>query len=1044
MGSVCVEAADAPPNCGRRLIPSTIDHIAEVNPSKVFGSLPVSNTDLEAGFKDLTYGQVANAINGVAWWLERELGRSHSYETLAYLAPNDFRYPIFAVAAVKAGYTTLFNSPRNSLQGHVNLFKSTECTTLVTSEPVPPYVAPLLAGYAMRVLRIPGNEELLDGPVFPNYPFEKTLEDAHTEPFVILHTSGSTGLPKPVTLTHGYFAALDAMAWLPAPAGTSSATRKYYNTRMFNAMPAFHAGGCCLILCFTVFAGTINVLPPSNKPLDASTAILAHKFARAELTFLLPALYEEMSKTPGLLDQLSDMRYAIYSGGPLSEASGDAVRTKTRVQNYIGATEIGCLPQLEVDQEDWRYIAINPNYGAEFRHHSEDLYELFIVRDKELEAHQPAFQIFPNLQEFSMTDLYVKHPTKPGLWLHSGRADDIIVYVTGEKFNPVSMENLIQSGPMVRSALVTGTGRFQSALLIEPTNGLHTSAEERARMIEAIWPVVEQANSECPTHAKVSKSLILFTTPEKPMLRAGKGTVQRKLTIGAYLKELDAIYAEADTIDEFDATKKIDVSDLDATRASIQRIIEHATSIHGLGINDDFISYGMDSLQVLTLIKHLKAGLITAGVDSDNLAPSTIYTNPTVSKLSDAVLGLKGRAQGKKLTDEKARIERMQAMLTKYSAVPAVTVPVVAVLTGSTGTLGSYLLEALAASPDVSRIYCLNRSANAEERQVHVSSYRGLSTQWDKQRIKFLTCDLSKEYLGLDVEAYLDLISHAMLVLHNAWQVDFNLSLSSFEPVHIQGVRHLIDFSALSVHKAKIFFVSSIGAVMNWSANHTGRVLEEIVDDFTVPQAIGYAESKYVAERLLDQASRTFGTPVSICRVGQIAGPVGTEMGMWNRKEWFPSIIASSKYLGMIPESLGAMNTVDWIPIDILSKIIVELALLRDSSPGSSRVYHTVNPRTSTWDSLLPTVDHHLGNNPKIVPFAAWLKALKQSSSTTKDVSLNPAIKLLEFFENLQRNEHRPPPTLETAVTVKSSKTLAQLGPVQAEWMERWMKQWNF
>ena len=104
MGSVLVEAADAPPNCGRRLILSTIDHFAEVDPGKVFGSLPISNTNLEAGFKDLTYGQVANAINGVAWWLEREIGRSHNYETLAYLAPNDFRYPIFALAAVKAGY----------------------------------------------------------------------------------------------------------------------------------------------------------------------------------------------------------------------------------------------------------------------------------------------------------------------------------------------------------------------------------------------------------------------------------------------------------------------------------------------------------------------------------------------------------------------------------------------------------------------------------------------------------------------------------------------------------------------------------------------------------------------------------------------------------------------------------------------------------------------------------------------------------------------------------------------------------------------------
>lgn len=812
-----------------------------------------------------------------------------------------------------------------------------------------------------------------------------------------------------------------------------------YATNSYFWLTSTKAGGCSLLICFTVFAGTVSVIPPSNKPLDASTAILAHKYARAELTFLLPALYEEMSKTSGLLDQLSNMRYAFYSGGPLSKAAGEAVRTKTRIQNYLGATEVGCLPQLEVDQEDWRYIAINPKYGAEFRHHSDDLYELFVVRDKELEDHQPTFQMFPNLQEFSMKDLYVKHPTKPGLWLHSGRADDIIVYVTGEKFNPVSMENLMQGSPEVRSALVTGTGRFQSALLIEPANNSYTSAEERARMIEAIWPVVEQANNECPTHARVSKSLILFTTPERPMLRAGKGTVQRNLTIEAYAKELDTIYADADAIDEFDTTTKIDVSDLEATHASIQQIVKHVTSFHGLGVDDDFFAQGMDSLQVLMILKHLKAGLIAAGVYCANLAPSTIYTSSTVSTLSNAVLALKGQSQGRKLTSEKERIEKMQAVLTKYS-----TVPFVAVLTGTTGTLGSYLLEALVASPDVTRIYCLNRSANSEESQAQVNSPRGLSVQWDKQRVHFLTCDLSREYLGLDIDVYSDLISHATLVLHNAWQVDFNLSLSSFEPVHIQGVRGLIDFSARSVHKAKVFFVSSIGAVMDWSANHTGKVPEEIIDDFTVPQAMGYAESKYVAERLLETASRTFGTPVSICRVGQIAGPVGTEKGMWNPREWFPSIIASSKYLGVLPESLGAMNIVDWIPIDVLSKIVVELALLRDSSPPSPRVYHTVNPHTCTWSSLLPAVQQQLGNSPKIVPFAAWLKALKQSFSTTQDLSLNPAIKLLEFFENLQRNEHQSPPTLETAATIKSSKTLAELGPVQPEWMERWMKQWNF
>lgn len=93
-----------PSDCGKRLIPNTIDRIAETEPDKVFGAVPVSNTDLEKGFKDVTYRQISRAIHTVAWWLEKEIGRSDDFETLVYAAPNDFRFSIFAVAACKVGY----------------------------------------------------------------------------------------------------------------------------------------------------------------------------------------------------------------------------------------------------------------------------------------------------------------------------------------------------------------------------------------------------------------------------------------------------------------------------------------------------------------------------------------------------------------------------------------------------------------------------------------------------------------------------------------------------------------------------------------------------------------------------------------------------------------------------------------------------------------------------------------------------------------------------------------------------------------------------
>lgn len=38
------------------------------------------------------------------------------------------------------------------------------------------------------------------------FPFKKTFEAAKDEPFVVLHTSGTTELPKPIVWTHDYIA----------------------------------------------------------------------------------------------------------------------------------------------------------------------------------------------------------------------------------------------------------------------------------------------------------------------------------------------------------------------------------------------------------------------------------------------------------------------------------------------------------------------------------------------------------------------------------------------------------------------------------------------------------------------------------------------------------------------------------------------------------------------------------------------------------------------------------------------------------------------
>jgi hypothetical protein len=64
----------------------------------------------------------------------------------------------------------------------------------------------------------------------------------------------------------------------------------------------------------------------------------------------------------------------------------------------------------------------------------------------------------------------------------------------------------------------------------------------------------------------------------------------------------------------------------------------------------------------------------------------------------------------------------------------------------------------------------------------------------------------------------------------NAWQVCLNVSLESFESVHIRGLRHIINFRLSSTKNTPIFFTSSIPATGNWAANHG--------DDIPVPEAV--------------------------------------------------------------------------------------------------------------------------------------------------------------------------------------------------------------
>ncbi|KAF7939089.1 uncharacterized protein EAE97_007170 [Botrytis byssoidea] len=762
---------------------------------------------------------------------------------------------------------------------------------------------------------------------------------------------------------------------LDPPAGYESQHRMYEGKRGFLTFPPFHGAYLCCHLFNAVPFGTVIISPTSG-------AIPSAK-----------GLVDGLKKTP------ADIAFIV--------------------------------PNCAFDRGDWKYVEFHPDTGAELRPVIDNTHELTMLSDPELSKQQPTFTMFPQATEYASRDLFTPHPIKPNLWKWLARADDVIVFLNGEKTNPISMEqHIVARNREVQAALVMGAQRFQASLLIDPINGdINTSTTERAALLEKIWPSVEEANQKCPAHAKVAKTHIFFTNPIKRILIAGKGTVQRAGTLQLYREELDALYADADSMTaekDGEISSNIDIGDLSAVSEFMREAVVNITSWSNLDVNEDFFARGMDSLQALTVVRKLRHGLRITSI-----ASSTLYTDPSITQLASAVVkfskdevSIHGQKTASQLRDSMLKEFRSRIDLlilsppTSHRKVD--TNHEIVVLTGSTGTLGSHILGSLLLNPRVAHIYCLNRSPSGKSLRESRSQFADTADT----RVTFLTTDLSKPQLGLRSKNYSNLL-RATRIIHNAWPVNFNLSLSSFRP-SIEGLINLITL-AVSSAGGRLFFVSSISSVMGYRSS-SGTTPEDIIHPSTdIIESIvapnGYAESKYISELLISYASEqlsSYGYEFSLARVDQIAGPVRAK-GMWNKTEWFPSLILSSIHVGCIPSSLGSsLGGIEWVPVDLLADMIADLALA-DNVQNEGRpvqVFRPLNPNPKTWEDIREELVIDLssisGKSIRIVPLDVWIAKVRHDvelkagpGATLKEGELdeilenNSAVKLLEFYEDV-------------------------------------------
>lgn len=579
----------------------------------------------------------------------------------------------------------------------------------------------------------------------------------------------------------------------------------------------------------------------------------------------------------------------------------------------MGVTEGSLFPVVQAEPEDWHYHHFHPGGGYTFVPRTDELYELVQTRNSELHLFQAFLQTFPDEDSVPTKDLYAKHPTKPGRWLYRGRVDDVLVLSNGEKVNPIDMETCLGSHPAVKAALVVGAGQFQVASILELLRPLSTD-KDTASFWESLWPYVDRANREAPAHGQLHRDHVLIASTDKPFALAGKDTVLRGVTTRLYAPEIEALYAErALAVSRPDGVlPSIDFTSISTIQTSLRALLSEIIDIQDGQINDadDLFVHGLDSLSVLSVYSSLRSALekyksIDPTASSSAVTIAFIYAHPTFDKLTRAIYQIVRPVQEESTVDKPEEVI-MQDLLDEFTrGLPQRPHQstmhhdhACVILTGSTGSLGSYLLDTLLTNKAVHRVVCLNRSANAYERQLQDARTRGLEQsllelekkESSTSRVLFLYADLSKPRLGLSQEAYEDLVTNATYILHNQWPVNFHLQVASFAP-HLCGVRNLVDLAISSSQNPTLLLVSSVGVVQAQPSNDP--VPEVLLSNFSDAEG-GYGRSKLVAELILARASKHSGINSTICRLGQIAGPVDTSSGIWKRQEWLPSVSFST------------------------------------------------------------------------------------------------------------------------------------------------------
>ncbi|KAI1416078.1 acetyl-CoA synthetase-like protein [Hypoxylon sp. FL1857] len=920
----------------------------------------------------------------------------NSHKTVALFAPSDLSFVVSFFALFRLGCKVLTMSIRLNQTACLHLLERAKCEAILYGTTA--HINSIMAGIKetrpeLLFIQMLDRKDF-DKPGVPIEPFQRPILDKeaeHTQMIFMAHSSGSTGLPKP--LFHSHKSLLASVV-----SGTG--------LKAFNALPWYHLHGLVTSIQAMWMRRPAHLFN-AHLPLTADNLISALKSIRPEICHTVPYALKLMAERQDGLDVLKECKFVTSAGARTPDELGNrVVEAGVKLGVIFGLTEVGHVGDSiyrEPGDNSWDYIRPYANLRQHiiFKKHDNDVYESVYLKS------HPALMMSNSNDppgSFHSGDLFTPHPTIDWAWKYVARADDRVTLLSGEKILPLGMEGTIRESPLVRDALMVGNDRLVPGLLVFRSAAAARLSDEE--FIEAIQPYIDRANRIADEFARITPDMIAPLGADVEYPATDKNNIIRAAAYARFENVIENLYSkDKDAADGQNGKDlKLDVEQLEQF---ILDLIRQQAGIEVPDVEADLFAAGIDSLRAAQVRRLLQRNLDLGG---HSLRTNVVYDAGSIAKLARLLFALR---TGEKLDnaqpkdeDEIAYMEKIIDDYSKFQPRTPGRLPIpergVVILTGATGALGTHLLSQLLDDPRVERVYCLVRGNDPLGRINESLRTRKLSDlTTDSTRASKLTAlttnNLGASNLGLSPEDYATLQESATLIIHAAWPVNFNVSLNSLIP-HVVGLHNLLELS-LRVpcsDPARLVFASSISTAFRMPT--PANVPEGPIPSLHYAAATGYARSKLIGERICASAA-AIGAAVGVLRIGQISAD--TVNGIWNDKEAIPILVRSVTEVGALPRLEGDHDKCDWMPVDTVARACLQLAEKLDTKMSAASFYNVNPPHEFSWNKEFLPALRKAGLEFQDVSLEEWLKRLRSRAAELGQAAETqlPAVKLVDYYE---------------------------------------------